>query len=91
MQKITDYQAPSIEDLAKLKNDLGYTGEQMAELAGLAGNNQWRKYTGGAQPREMGMHMLFFIAAKLTLTNEELERVFKKMRLIGAKLKESEK
>jgi len=39
----------------------------MAELASLSGGQQWRKYTGGAAPRSVGFHMLFFIAALLPI------------------------
>ena len=61
------YTPPKPDDLQRLKNDLGRTGEQMAELFGVAGGQQWRKYTGGAQPREMAPQMLFFGAARLAL------------------------
>lgn len=84
MRKITNYIPPSTEDLAKFKDELGFTGEQMAALVGVAGNSQWRKYTGGAAPRVMGPHLLFFTAAQLTLDDAEMERVFAKMHEIGA-------
>lgn len=78
------YTPPKPDDLQRLKNDLGRTGEQMAELFGVAGGQQWRKYTGGAQPREMAPQMLFFGAARLALSDEEMERVLTRMRDIGA-------
>jgi transcriptional regulator with XRE-family HTH domain len=84
MRLINDYTPPSTDDLARLKEQLGYTGNQMADLAGVAGNSQWRKYTGGAEPRAMSPHILFFIAAQLTLSDEELQKVLEKMREIGA-------
>ncbi|PRP71521.1 transcriptional regulator [Chromobacterium amazonense] len=87
MLKITNYQAPCTEDLTKLKVELGYTGEQMAELVGLAGNNQWRKYTGGTQPREMNFHMLFYLAAKMTLSDDQIINVLDKMQEIGSSFK----
>ncbi|WP_455154484.1 XRE family transcriptional regulator [Cupriavidus campinensis] len=80
------YTAPTTDDLQRLKNDLGLTGEQMAALFGVAGGQQWRKYTGGAQPREMAPQMLFFGAARLALTPDELERVLTRMRAIGAEI-----
>jgi transcriptional regulator with XRE-family HTH domain len=80
------YSPPSTEDLRRLKDELGFTGDQMAELFGLAGNNQWRKYTGGTNPREMGLQMLFYAAARLELTPAELERVLSRMRTIGAQV-----
>lgn len=87
MALIHDYTPPATEDLEKLKSELGYTGNQMAELAGIAGNNQWRKYTGGAAPRAMSQQMLFYIAAQLTLSEDELTRVVGKMTEIGAQIK----
>lgn len=80
------YTPPSTTDLQQLKNDLDRTGEQMAELFGVAGGQQWRKYTGGVQPREMAPQMLFFGAARLALSPEELERVLARMREIGAEI-----
>ncbi|HHQ7236386.1 TPA: hypothetical protein ACSVAN_004428 [Salmonella enterica subsp. diarizonae] len=56
----------------------------MAELAGVANNNQWRKYTGGEEPRTMNPHMLFFIAAQLSLSQDEIRKVLQKMHDIGA-------
>lgn len=80
------YSPPKPEDLQRLKNELGLTGEQMAELFGVAGGQQWRKYTGGAQPREMAPQMLFFAAARLSLSDAELDRVLSRMRDIGAEI-----
>ena len=85
MRLIEDYTPPTPEDLEALKESLGYTGNQMADLAGVASNSQWRKYTGGVAPRAMSPHILFFMAAQLALSNDELERVLEKMREIGAK------
>lgn len=80
------YTPPTTEDLARLKAELGYTGEQMAELASVAEGAQWRKYTGGAAPRSVSLHMLFFIAARLALGPDELRRVADKMVEIGGQL-----
>jgi hypothetical protein len=80
------YTAPTAEDFQRLKSELGRTGEQMAELFGVAGGQQWRKYTGGVAPREMSPQMLFFGAARLALSGDELERVLAKMREIGAQI-----
>ncbi|HEN7343345.1 TPA: XRE family transcriptional regulator, partial [Serratia marcescens] len=66
--------------------ELGYTGTQMADLAGVASNSQWRKYTGGAEPRAMSPHILFFVAAQLALSERDLSKVLDKMREIGAKI-----
>lgn len=78
------YTAPTAEDFQRLKSALSYTGEQMADLFGVAGGQQWRKYTGGMTPREMSPQMLFFGAARLALTDDEFNRVLEKMREIGA-------
>jgi hypothetical protein len=78
------YNAPKPEDFRRLKDTLEQTGEQMADLFGVAGGQQWRKYTGGEKPREMAPQMLFFGAAKLALKPDELDRVLAKMREIGA-------
>lgn len=86
MKRIEHYQPPTAADLARLKDELGFTSPQMADLAGLAQGAQWRKYTGGAQPRELNPHMHFYMAALLTLTPEELERVAGKMREHGAEV-----
>jgi len=81
------YSPPTPADLRRLKEELGMTGVEMAELFGLAGGQQWRKYTGGQAPRGMGLHMLFFAAARLALTPEELERVASRMHAAGAEIK----
>ena len=84
MKLIDDYTPPTPEDLTRLKDELGYTGNQMADLAGVASNSQWRKYTGGENPRAMSPHILFYMAAQLALSEDELQRVIKKMQNIGA-------
>lgn len=87
MRLINEYTPPTTEDLERLKSELGYTGNQMAYIAGVASNSQWRKYTGGAEPRAMSPHILFFMAAQLALSDDELDRVIKKMADIGAVIK----
>ncbi|WP_312269408.1 XRE family transcriptional regulator [Pseudescherichia sp.] len=87
MRLINDYTPPTPNDLNRLKDDLGYTGNQMADLAGVASNSQWRKYTGGETPRAMSPHILFYMAAQLALSNDDLQRVIKKMQDIGAATK----
>ncbi|EBK6266594.1 XRE family transcriptional regulator, partial [Salmonella enterica] len=72
MRLIKDYTPPTPEDLNQLKETLGYTGAQMANLAGVASNSQWRKYTGGESPRAMSPHILFFMAAQLTLSEDDI-------------------
>ena len=80
------YTPPTPADLRQLKDQLGKTSEEMSNLFALAGGQQWRKYTGGESPRVMGEERLFYAAARLVLTDEELERVYAKMRSIGAVL-----
>lgn len=87
MRLINEYTPPAPEDLERLKSELGYTGNQMADIAGVASNSQWRKYTGGAEPRAMSPHILFFMAAQLSLSEDDLTRVLKKMQEIGAEIK----
>lgn len=87
MRLINEYTPPTTADLERLKSELGYTGNQMADIAGVASNSQWRKYTSGVEPRAMSPHILFFMAAQLALSNEELDRVLKKMVDIGAVIK----
>ncbi|EYU16218.1 XRE family transcriptional regulator [Photorhabdus noenieputensis] len=87
MRLIGNYSPPTTEDLIKLKEELGFTGEQMADLAGVSGNNQWRKYTGGKMPRVISSHILFYIATQLTLSEDDLNRILVKMREIGANVR----
>lgn len=87
MRLINEYTPPTPEDLEQLKSELGYTGTQMADLAGVASNSQWRKYTGGAEPRAMSPHILFFMAAQLSLSPQELEKIIDKMASLGASIK----
>ncbi|EMH4096188.1 XRE family transcriptional regulator [Serratia marcescens] len=86
MRLINEYTPPTPEDLEQLKSELGYTGTQMADLAGVASNSQWRKYTGGAEPRAMSPHILFFVAAQLALSDRDLTNVLDKMKEIGAEI-----
>jgi len=83
------YKPPGIRDLATLKHELNMTGKQMADLFWLAGDHQWRKYTGGHAPREMSPHMAFVAAAKLELTPDEFTRVLARMATFGAIVSET--
>lgn len=80
------YTPPTTQDVQRVREELGYTSNQMAELASVAAGSQWRKYMGGAAPRDVSLHMLFFIAARLTLSPDELRRVADKMNEIGAQV-----
>ncbi|MDE1478358.1 XRE family transcriptional regulator [Xenorhabdus bovienii] len=89
MRLIENYIPPSTGDLADLKGNLRFTGQQMAELAGVSNSNQWRKYTGGEKPRALNQHVLFFIAAQLALDPKALELILDKMRALGAEFEEN--
>jgi hypothetical protein len=86
MKVITHYAPPTPHDLEALKESLQQTGRGMASLAALAGDNQWRKYTGGKQPRAVSVQMAFFIAARLELDEAQLEKVYARMSKIGCDL-----
>jgi len=81
-----EYSPPTPADLQALKTELGLTGKQMAALA-CVGEQHWRKYTGGADPREMPYPNLFHLAAQLALSPAELARVLDKIREIGGQVK----
>lgn len=80
------YIPPLPENLQTLKRELGKTGNEMADLFGVAGNPQWRNYTGGHQPRDMSPQILFFGVAQLVLSHEELNKVLNRMRELGAEI-----
>lgn len=80
-----EYTPPEARALQRLKNELGRTGKQMADLA-CVGEQHWRKYTGGADPKPMPYPNLFHVAAQLELSPDELDRVYARMRDIGAQL-----
>ncbi|WP_296187861.1 XRE family transcriptional regulator [Pseudomonas sp. UBA1879] len=84
MKIIKHYTPPSTSDLEALKGKLNKTGNEMAAIAGLSDGRQWRKYTGGASPRELSAQMLFFIAARLTLADDQLDALYEQMRQMGA-------
>ncbi|WP_017348369.1 hypothetical protein [Pantoea sp. A4] len=86
MRILKNYSAPTTDDLTRLKDELGYTGNQMADLAGLADSRQWRKYTGGDKPRSISAPMLFLLSAQLVLDESQIDAIFAKMRDIGAEL-----
>lgn len=82
------YTPPPPEDLERLKEQLGYSSTQMAELFGIATGRQWRRYTSQSTDpqnrRDMGMHMLFYAMARLELDEATIERVLDRMRQTGA-------
>lgn len=90
MKAITCYEPPAPHQLEVLKHHLQETGRGMATLAGLSGDNQWRKYTGGKQPRQASLHLAFFMAARLELDDSQLEQIYERMRAMGCGLEFSE-
>jgi catechol 2,3-dioxygenase-like lactoylglutathione lyase family enzyme len=79
------YQAPTPEDLQRLKDELGLKSHEMAELFGLSSGRHWRYYTGETdKPRTMSAATLFFGLARLTLSDADIERVTELMRKAGA-------
>jgi hypothetical protein len=83
---MTTYSPPSADDLKKLKDVLGKSSTEMAELFGVTSGSQWRKYMAAdsINRRDMGLHMLFFAMARLELDEKTLNRVLDRMRAVGA-------
>jgi len=79
------YAPPSPGDLRALKSNLGYTSKEMAALTCI-GATQWRRYIGGANPKQMPFPNLFHLAATLELGPEQLKRIYDRMCSIGAKI-----
>ncbi|WP_060482271.1 hypothetical protein [Pseudomonas sp. NBRC 111119] len=86
MKIISQYSPPTAQNLAHLKERLDATSQVMADVCGLAQGQQWRKYTGGSNPRVMGLHMHFYMAALLSLDEVSLAKVWETMREHGAAL-----
>lgn len=82
------YEAPKPYQLRELKTRLNYSGQQMADLFGLASSQQWRKYSGDGAPREMSLPMLFLAGALLNRT-ATVEQVFDWCREVGARVEVS--
>ncbi|OBR52406.1 hypothetical protein A6456_10480 [Paraburkholderia tropica] len=77
------YEPPTPRDLRELKARLNYSGQQMADLFGLASAQQWRKYSGDGAPRPMSLPMLFLAGAMLNRT-ATVDQVFDWCRSVGA-------
>ncbi|HGJ5855849.1 XRE family transcriptional regulator [Arsenophonus nasoniae] len=86
MRLFSNYKEPSVYELLKLKEKLGFNGSQMADLALVSNNSQWRKYTNRQNPRPISPHILFVMAAQLALKEDELNKILAKMRSLGASL-----
>ncbi|WP_061149265.1 hypothetical protein [Caballeronia arvi] len=83
---MTHYIPPSPEDMERLKQELGKSSTDMANLFGVSSGRQWRKYMAADanNRRDMGMHMLFFAMARMELDSETMERILNRMRAVGA-------
>ncbi|KWR88754.1 hypothetical protein [Cupriavidus sp. IDO] len=80
------YTPPKPQDLERLKQELKLSSAAMADLFGVQGGRQWRKYTGGETPREISPHILFFAMARLELDDTTIKRVLDRMRRAGASI-----
>ena len=83
MRRIERFEPPSTQQMAALKASLGWKGPQMAKLAGLAHAGKWRRYTGGIEPRPATIQIMFYMAAHLELSDEQLENIYERMRDLG--------
>lgn len=81
---LAGYVPPSPQALVAVKDACGLTGERLAEMLGLSDGRQWRKYTGGAAPRQMSAAMLFTLAAMLELDEATVRRLRARMVALGA-------
>lgn len=80
------FQPPTVQQLKQLKEDLGYTGAQMAQLLGLSSSRRWRDLVNESNPQGITPSSLFLGAARLTLGDKQIEQVLEKMRQIGAEI-----
>jgi hypothetical protein len=61
------YQPPRSSALRELKERLGYTNGQMADLFGVSTGRQFHKYISDEDRREMGFHVLMYGVLQLLL------------------------
>lgn len=78
------FQPPTVQQLKQLKEELGFTGAQMAQLLGLSSSRRWRDLVNENNPQGITPSSLFLGAARLTLDAKQIEQVLEKMRQIGA-------
>jgi hypothetical protein len=83
---IEGYVPPSPQALAELKRRLGYTSYDMSKLAALSQPGTWRKYTMRTPDRRLNVGLHFYLAALLTLPEEQIQKVFEVMCQQGAEL-----
>ncbi|MGN3965057.1 XRE family transcriptional regulator [Burkholderia gladioli] len=81
------YQPPSSDALRLLKERLGYTNAQMANLFGVSTARQFHKYLSDEDRREMGFHVLMFGATNLALMIgpvASIDQILEVARSVGA-------
>lgn len=54
------YRPPPRQELQRLKEALGFTNSQMAELFGVSKATQFHKYLSNKDTRDMGFHVLMY-------------------------------
>lgn len=78
------FTAPATVDPQRLKGSLGFTSKQTVELAGVASDQHWRRYTGGAAPRAMSpLTSPSTLPHRPVLTQDPLRAVGEKRKRIG--------
>lgn len=80
------YEPPSPRHLRELKTRLKLSGQQMADLFGLASSQQWHKYCLETNPRPMSLAMLFLAGATYLGARATVAQVFDWCRDVGAKI-----
>ncbi|WP_429499950.1 XRE family transcriptional regulator [Paraburkholderia youngii] len=85
-----EFDEPSTEDLTDLKRRRNATGKEMADIFWLGGDHQFRKYTGGKEPRKMSFHVAFVGAAQMALPPEMFNLVLQEMATFGARARRVE-
>jgi hypothetical protein len=87
------YQPPGSGALRELKERLGYTNGQMADLFGVSTGRQFHKYISDEDKREMGFHVLMYGVLQLLLKDgavAEVEQLYAKARELGATIEVEE-
>ncbi|WMD23431.1 hypothetical protein RAS12_13985 [Achromobacter seleniivolatilans] len=85
MKTIQHYAPPDAQSLQRLQDKLGYSDARMAELAGLDAATPWPSFVGGPEPRALGRQRLFYMVARLTLDEQEWQKVLAAMHDAGAR------
>lgn len=78
--------------LRQLKEELGYTNSQMADVFGITTGRQFHKYLSDEDKREMGFHVLMFGMLQLELMLgpvRNIEQLYARARHYGAVIEPS--